>query len=148
MTVTPLSIHMHSATVSDMTTLAEFVRQKRVDAGYETQAALADASGVDREVVNRIERGKTMRPEAYVRRRLAKALGVSHLDLLVAAGEITEAELGTVAGVVERDPDDPRDALADRIRDARLDESDLRMFNLMLDNLDAKTGRDREGRGG
>lgn len=144
MTVTLLSIHTHSATVVCMTTLAEFVREKRIAAGFDTQAGLADASGVDREVVNRIERGKTLRPEAFVRRRLAKALGVSHLDLLVAAGEITSDELGTVEGKVERDPDDPRTELHQMLDDVRLSRE--RVMTLRR-NLETMLEIDREDRG-
>ena len=44
------------------------------------------------------------------RRKIAQALGVTHLDLLVATGEITEDELADSgkSGIVDIDPDDPR----------------------------------------
>lgn len=74
-----------------------------------SQSELSRISGVSTSDLSGIMQGRIKLPGADKRRRLAKALGVSHLDLLVAAGEITQEELGTVAGVVERNSDDPRE---------------------------------------
>ena len=79
--------------------LATYVIEKRSEAGLRA-TDLASASGLTKSYISELERGKIALPNADIRRRLARALGVSHLDLLVAAGEITSAELGTVAGVV------------------------------------------------
>lgn len=94
-----------------------------------SQTELADSIGIARAHLAQIESGKIALPNADIRRRLAVALGVSHLDLLVAAGEITQAELGTVAGLVEQDPTDPRlelVALLKRIRLSQDRETGLR----------------------
>jgi transcriptional regulator with XRE-family HTH domain len=119
--ITSVSIGSHSGNVAGMTTiktLAKYVEDKRLALGIDSQTELARRAGVPRETVNRIERGLTQNPEADVRRRLAKALGVSHLDLLVAAGEITEDEIAKAgaSGVVERDPHDRREQLIERLR--------------------------------
>ena len=84
---------MHSDTVvCMMRTLKSFVIEKRESLGW-TQTELARRSGVPRTTVNRIESGTTKLPEADVRRKLAKALGVRHVDILVAAGELSETEV-------------------------------------------------------
>ena len=79
-------------------TLGEFVKERREAFGL-NQSALSRNSGVLRETINRIENNKTMLPSADTRRRLAKALNVRHIELLVAAGELTEDEI---------DPDIPQ----------------------------------------
>lgn len=93
-------------------TLGEFIKEKREEAGL-NQSDLARSSGVLRETINRIENNKTMLPSADSRRRLAKALGVSHLELLIAAGEILPEEVRAAGaeGVIERDPDPMTDEL-------------------------------------
>lgn len=97
------------------TPLGDYIRARRDDLGL-TQTDLADRALLQRAHLSEIERGKIALPNAVIRRNLAGALGVSHLDLLVAAGEITQEELGTVAGIVERNPDDPREQLIQAIR--------------------------------
>jgi len=79
-------------------TLGDFIREKREALGM-NQTELWRASGVPRETINRLENNKTQLPFADSRRRLAKALNVRHVDLLVAAGELTEDEI---------DPDIPQ----------------------------------------
>lgn len=119
-----------------MRTLAEFVEQKRREAGL-SQGELAARADIPRTTINRIENGHTKLPEAGIRRRLARVLGVSHLDLLVAAGEITEEEIDATGAVpvVELDPTTPMARLAPLIsqvpwNDERLEfvESDLRFY--------------------
>lgn len=61
-----------------------------------SQAQLADRAGVSRQIVNRLENGVTKLPTPVVRRALAQTLGVSHLELLVAAGELTADEAGVM----------------------------------------------------
>ena len=73
--------------------LGAFVIERRVAVGYRTQRALADASGIKQPDLSDIERGATKLPNPETRRKLAKALRVTHLDLLIAAGEITENEI-------------------------------------------------------
>jgi transcriptional regulator with XRE-family HTH domain len=72
--------------------LAAYVAQRRRVLGL-TQQALADRAGVTRDVVAQIESGKSKLPVPDNRRRLAEALGVRHVDLLVAAGELTPDEI-------------------------------------------------------
>lgn len=67
------------------TTLGQFVRELRSERGM-AQGELATAAGMPQPALSDIERDRIKLPNADIRRRLAKALGVSHLDLLVAAG--------------------------------------------------------------
>ena len=75
-----------------MKTLSGFVIGKRSELGM-SQAELSRRSGVPVTTLNRIETGVTKLPGADVRRQLAKALHVDHVEILIAAGEITEDEL-------------------------------------------------------
>ena len=85
--------------------LGPYIRQRRADLGM-SQIALSEASGVTRSHLSMIEHGKIAIPSADIRRRLAAALGISHLDLLVAAGELTadELQIANTAGVVSDSP--------------------------------------------
>lgn len=94
-----------------------FVRRVRADQGL-SQTALAELASVSKGYLSTLEANKIGLPAPDVRRRLARALGVSHLDLLVAAGEISEDEIGQVGavGVVERDADPVADELITLVR--------------------------------
>lgn len=74
-----------------MRTLAQYVTDRRQALGM-NQTELATRAGVERTLINRIESGTTKLPSPDKRRRIATGLGVSHLELLVAAGELTEEE--------------------------------------------------------
>lgn len=111
----------NQSTLSAMDTLGTKIKLLRDQKGI-SQTALAESVGLSRSHMGQIESGKIALPNADIRRRLATALGVSHLDLLVAAGEITQAELGTVAGIVEQDPTDPRLELVALVKRIRLTE--------------------------
>jgi transcriptional regulator with XRE-family HTH domain len=88
-----VSIVMNGVTlVCMMRTLKGFITEKREQLGW-TQTELARRAGVPRTTVNRVEQGTTKLPEADVRRKLAGALGVRHVDLLVAAGELSPNEI-------------------------------------------------------
>ena len=78
----------------DVSTLREFIVRKMVDLGIRSQVDLATASGLTKSEINALLKSRVKLPGASKRRGLAKALGVSHLDLLVAAGEITKDEAG------------------------------------------------------
>lgn len=82
-------------------TLGAFIRRKRIERGW-NQTQFADASGIDRPYLSQIESGKVALPGAGVRRQLASALGLRHIDILIASGEITADE---VEGLP--DPDSP-----------------------------------------
>lgn len=72
--------------------MGQFVRERRLALGL-SQTKLAQLASVPRETVNRLEAGKVALPTSDARRRLAKALGVRHVDLLVAAGELLPEEI-------------------------------------------------------
>jgi transcriptional regulator with XRE-family HTH domain len=93
--VISLSTVCQSITVGRMETrgLGAFVRDRRRLLGL-TQAELAERAGVLQASVSDLERGRVALPGADARRRLAAALGVPHVDLLVAAGELTAEEAG------------------------------------------------------
>jgi transcriptional regulator with XRE-family HTH domain len=95
--------------------IGAFIREKRSDLGW-TQATLADHAGVERARIAQIESGRVTLPGADHRRRIAKALGVSHLDLLIAAGELAADEL--VRAGVEGPVEPRRDDWAAKLRDA------------------------------
>ncbi len=72
--------------------LGGFLRKRRIDLGL-TQEAVSDAAGIGRSHLSQIESGKIGLPNAGIRRRLADVLEVRHVDLLVAAGELDDAEV-------------------------------------------------------
>jgi len=84
--------------------IGAFVREKRESLGL-TQTALAGKTGISRARMSQIEGGAVALPGADHRRRLATALNVRHIELLVAAGELTEDEISDVAPLVSNDPD-------------------------------------------
>ena len=71
---------------------AAWMKEKRGERGW-TQQELADRTGMDRGYLASVESGKVKTPSAGVRRKLGEALGVRHVDVLVAAGELTEEEV-------------------------------------------------------
>lgn len=85
--------------------LGAYIRSRRE--GRLTQAELADAANVSKSHLSQIELGKIGLPGPQVRRELAKALGVTHLDILIAAGEIRpdEIEEADKQGVTTLDPE-------------------------------------------
>lgn len=117
--------------------LAGYVRYKR-DALKLTQKQLAEAAGATQAAISDIERSQTKLPNPDIRRRLAKALGVSHLALLVAAGEITEDEIEKVGavGVVERDPNDPCERIVSRVRSLPPNSLVLAQLPYVIDALE------------
>ncbi len=100
---TPLSIVCASNIVGNMDGgMAAYVAQRR-HALKLTQLQLAELAGVTRDVVAQIESGKSKLPVPENRRRLAAALGVRHVDLLIAAGELTADEVTGVPAPVVAD---------------------------------------------
>ena len=91
--ITPLSIPGNIRTMRGMGDgLGTYIRTRRESLGM-TQTDLAAAVEVKRPHLSRIESGGIGLPEAGLRRRLAAVLGVRHIDLLVAAGELSPDEL-------------------------------------------------------
>jgi transcriptional regulator with XRE-family HTH domain len=136
-----LSIVLEPMTLEGMSDgMGGYIRRTRTDRGL-SQKAVAESAGVSKGYLSTLEANKIGMPGADTRRRIAKALGVSHVDLLIAAGELRTDEVAT-GGVVEVDPNDPRELLAERVRRMRPDESDLALLNLMFDNWDARNKRE------
>lgn len=75
-----------------MTTLGEVIRHLRGQLNL-NQKELADVLGIQRAYLSQIESGKIGLPNADLRRRIAAALHVRHIDLLVAAGELFPEEI-------------------------------------------------------
>lgn len=87
-----LSTCVHTFTMECMNgTLGDYVINRREAMGI-SQTELARRAKLERTTVNRIETGTTKFPSAAVRRSLAAALGVSHLELVVASGELSPEE--------------------------------------------------------
>ncbi len=72
--------------------LGAYIRNLRQRRGW-TQRRLAEEIGTAPAYLSQIENGGTKLPSADLRRRLADALGVRHVDLLVAAGELEAEEI-------------------------------------------------------
>lgn len=103
--VVSTSVKWSIVAAMNATSLGTFVRERR-QALRLTQRELGERINLPAARIAQIEVGKVTLPGANVRRDLAAALGVSHLDLLIAAGEITLEEIRAtgVQGVVEDDP--------------------------------------------
>lgn len=84
-------------------TLAELILRLRTARGW-TQEALAERSGLNQPTIADIERGRSKLPGPDIRRRLAVALGVRHVDLLIAAGQLTPDEVAPLPGTHITDP--------------------------------------------
>ena len=72
--------------------LGTLVRTRRLAMGM-TAVRLAEAAGTTSPNISQIESGKTRLPSVEMRRRLADVLGLTNLDFLVAAGEVTRDEV-------------------------------------------------------
>src|SRR5690349_19346981 len=94
--------------------LAIALRDRRDYLGLNQREAAAQI-GIANTYLSQLETGKVGLPSGEVRRRLARFLGISHLDLLLMLGEITADEIAETgqSGVIEPDPKDPRVALRD-----------------------------------
>jgi transcriptional regulator with XRE-family HTH domain len=128
-------------------TLGQLIREWRERSGMSLAQAAA-LVGIGRGHLSQFETGKIGLPQTDVRRRLAQCLGISHIELLIAAGELSEDEV-TAAGVVgklERRPDDPRHVLHELVdqinweRDPTNLANVLGLLRLILDREDAKGG--------
>lgn len=73
--------------------LGHYLYERRTALGL-TMAEAADRAGTSAAYWSQIEGGQVKLPGADLRRRIAEAINVSHLALLVAAGELTPAEAG------------------------------------------------------
>ncbi len=99
--------------------LGQYIRQRRTSLGL-TQESVAEQAGIGRSHLSQIESGKIGLPNATIRRRLAKTLRVRHVDLLVAAGEISEDEVRNGTAPEPSELDEIADRLTVDARDALL----------------------------
>lgn len=84
-------------------TFADLVRD-RIDNAYGgKQSAFAAATGFKPQTVNTWLKGRVTLPQLDARRRLARELGVSMIDLMISMGELEKSDVETagVQGVVE-----------------------------------------------
>lgn len=113
--------------------LADLLRRRIASAYGGNQAAFARATQLTPQTVNAIVHGKVALPETIeYRRRLARELGVRHVDLFVLAGELGAEEIdpqpdGPFA------PDDPRAVVVDLLR--RVSNEDLPAVALVAERL-------------
>lgn len=92
--ITTVSIPNYGISISAMsTTLGKYIRARREAMGFPTQTSFAKRAGINSAHLNQIESGKIALPSAAMRRAIAAALDVRHVDLLVAAGELASEEV-------------------------------------------------------
>ncbi len=86
--------------------LADLIQERIDDAYGGSQAEFSRATGFTKQAVSSWLKGKAAVPQIDARRRLARELGISHLDLLIAVGEIDteEVERAGIHGVVDERP--------------------------------------------
>ncbi|MBE3588135.1 MAG: helix-turn-helix transcriptional regulator [Thermoanaerobacteraceae bacterium] len=71
------------------TDFGNWLKEKRISAGYESQGLLSRACGIDHSTIARWERGDT-KPSPDNLKKLAPYLGISYQDLLAAAGYLDD----------------------------------------------------------
>ena len=123
------------------TSLGTYIRDRRIALGFRTQGDFAITAGINRAHLSQIESGKIALPNADLRRKLASALGVSHVDILVAAGELEpeEVEAASVQGVVEERP--PPEGIATLLRDTEWTAQSTQLVTSLLGYIrDAQRG--------
>src|SRR5690242_8196250 len=109
MIVTGLSTTVKQQTLPVMgSTLGAEMRRHRESTGLSVRKA-AELLGMSTAYLSQLETGKVGLPSADVRRRVAQWLGISHLDVLLLTGEITEDEIQATgkSGIAEPDPKNP-----------------------------------------
>jgi transcriptional regulator with XRE-family HTH domain len=86
-------------------TLAQALKRRIEETGI-SQRRFAERVGLSSSHMNSLVSGKIGLPQPEVRRRLARELGISHVDLLVMAGELRpdEVDAAGVQGVVPESP--------------------------------------------
>jgi transcriptional regulator with XRE-family HTH domain len=119
-----------------MNALGTFVRSRREQLGL-TQAEVEERAGLAQTTVSNVERGRTALPSPDHRRRLAKVLGVGHVDLLIAAGELTAEDiadalsLDAVDRAIRRKATDVANELVDAVM--QMDRATLRAVALLAE---------------
>ncbi len=77
---------------------------------------MADAVGLSRPYLSQLEAKPDALPSPAIRRNIARVLGTTNVELLIAAGQLTRDEVGPQAPP-EFPPDDPRHDILDAVRD-------------------------------
>lgn len=90
------------------TTLAALVKDRIETAYGGNSAAFARSVGISPQSANQLTNGQTTLPTVEVRRRLAKELGIPHIQMFVMAGELNREEAAL--------PDDPRSDAVRRLQ--------------------------------
>jgi transcriptional regulator with XRE-family HTH domain len=85
-----------------------------------TQKEAAERAGTSSEYYSQIERGRIAMPNPELRRNIARALGIRHVDYLVAVGELGDWELPGF-NAIETAPDPQREYLQLLIDEVDLD---------------------------
>lgn len=105
--ITTLSIPNNVSKLQRMESqLGNYIVAAREERGW-NQTEFAERAEIKRAHLAQIERGKIALPNGDLRRRLAAALGVRHVDILVAAGELTADEIPREGDIPEAFPHDP-----------------------------------------
>lgn len=115
-----LSTGWQGRTVGDMAEISELgklILERREKLGMK-QAEFARYAEVPASTINRLEKGVNALPRALYRRRLAKALGIPHVEIFVLAGELESDEVPS-AGIPSPvfPSDDARSDIVDLMRD-------------------------------
>jgi transcriptional regulator with XRE-family HTH domain len=120
--------------------------RRRIDDLEISQAAYAERIGISPQHLSGLLKSKIALPRPEVRRRLAADLGLTHLDLLVNAGELSaeEARAGSSERGVVFSADDDRLAVARRLK--ALSDEDLDRLVDFLDFLERGESRRRRSR--
>ena len=79
-------------TTDTVSTMGAYLKERRLQLGM-TQEEVAELVGTSGAYLSQIERGKVQITGTDLRRRLASALRLRHVDLLVAAGELAANEV-------------------------------------------------------
>lgn len=124
-----------------MRTLGGYIRDYLDRTGL-SQTELSARSNVPRVTINRLVKEKTALPDADTRRKLARAMGVSHLNILVAAGEIEpeEVQAAGVQGVVEDMHNSPAFRIHKIVDEIAWDDRDADRMVDMLRGLKPRGG--------
>lgn len=131
-------------TIRVVSGLGDYVKRERSRLGL-SQIELAKEAGIQQPNLSDIERGRNQNTSPDTRRRLAAALGVSHLDLLIAAGELTADEVvdaGKQAPVA--DDDDRTAEMVALVR--QVDWSDDHWYDATTTLVGAVVRDQRQGR--
>jgi transcriptional regulator with XRE-family HTH domain len=121
-------------------TFGAFLKRKRA-ALRMTQREMAEHLDVTQAYVSQLESGKVTLPGADLRRRIARGLGVSHIDVLVAAGEITREEAGPSAPPPFPEGDE-RAVIVEMLR--KMPDDDVHLAAMLVRSVATHAQEDRE----